>query len=179
MKSLLTISIACFVASTMHVYASTLIFDGKISGQIDQCVEQTYNKFIAESQSLCVGQSHYYDSGGNQSSNTQTIRYGFPENMSGYRFRAGTGATNVEGGACVFEIHANVESEQSFSCIWYTKGCGFTKGGGHVKGYCSVEIEYIPKLGDVINIKNYCLAKYTGGLIPPLPTSRKIGCNLP
>ncbi|QND46963.1 hypothetical protein HB780_14585 [Rhizobium lusitanum] len=148
--------------------------------QIDQCVETTFNAFVSGSKSTCVGVSKYYDSGGNTNSSSHNNYYDITdEEWGGYRYKKGTEKVFHEGGACIHEMSASIINDTKFLCYYYTKGCGELKGGGHVKGYCSVDVEYLPRAGDVVAIKRYCLSKFSGGTVLPTPLSYPVGCELP
>ncbi len=171
--------IAIFLANGQLAKSHPTVIGGDVAKQIEDCVKDTYDRFIANSQSNCVGKSHYYDSGGNQGTTVVSQPYKIGNSMAGYRFRAGSQSVTYDGGQCSFQIWASVNSEQSFSCTWYTAGCGLFKAGGHVRGHCNVGVDYVPRDGDVAKIKQFCLSKFSGGAVLPEPTSYQIDCSLP
>lgn len=175
----LPLVIAVLLAAPMPSRANPSVIDKRTMAQVDQCVEAAYNQFITLSQSMCRGEIKYYDSGGNMSSTTQKNSYNIGPDFPGYRFRSGTQSATQIGGACEHEINAIFQTDSVFTCRYYTKGCGPTKGGGHVRGYCSIGIEYIPRAGDVAKIKKYCLSKFSGGPVLPQPVAYPKSCVLP
>jgi hypothetical protein len=154
--------------------------DEQTMAKVDDCVKSTYEAFKSNSNSLCVGATKYYDSGGNTGSTTARNRYTLdPPDWDGYSYVPGSGGAHQIGGLCVHDLFAVIESPKQFLCLYHTRGCGLTKGGGHVRGYCTVSIEYTPRDGDVAQIKRYCLSKFSGGTLLPMPKSNPVGCTLP
>lgn len=161
------------------VAANPIQIDNQTVNDIDTCVKTEYDKFITTSRSLCVGVSRYYDSGGNNHSHSVSVQYtlNVPD-WAGYNFRAGSESAHIQGGQCKFTISAIVNGPKDFTCYYWTEGCGLFKAGGHVRGYCNVGIEYIPRPGDIVNFKRYCISKFAGGPVLPEPRSYPVGCQL-
>lgn len=173
------LAIAVLVAAPVQSGANPSVIEKQTIAQVDQCVEATYNQFITQSQSVCQGVSKYYDSGGNTNSTTQENFYNLGPDFPGYRFRNGTQSAVQLGGACKHEIQAIFQKDDQFLCRYFTEGCGLSKGGGHVRGYCSIGIEYYPRPGDIAKIKKYCLSKFSGGPVLSQPTAYPKSCVLP
>jgi hypothetical protein len=131
--------------------------------QLKACVQHTYDQMESSSETVCSGSNHphYFDSGGNTESPTYIINYDL-KNWPGYQYIAGSQSKTILNGACTFDMGATITSPTNFACAFYVAGCGLGKGGGNIRGYCTVKIHYVPQASDIARIKEYCLSTVLG-----------------
>jgi hypothetical protein len=140
--------------------------------KLNVCIELTYREMRTNSQSQCHTNERYYPADGGGSIRVK-IRFNVP---ASYTFVPGTQSA-THNGQCTHNVYANWRSETSFECEWEAAGCGLFKEGGHVRGFCTVAIRYVPQDGDMVRVKEYCLSSLFGGNTAK-PTVTKVDCSL-
>ncbi|MEY9402003.1 hypothetical protein ABIF79_008378 [Bradyrhizobium japonicum] len=133
--------------------------------RLSKCVEVTFNEFSQSSISQCQTRTEYFPAGGG---GHVRVKKPYRVPFEHYEFVAGTQSATQIGGQCEHNLYANWQGTATFQCEWETSGCGVGREGGHVRGYCSISIRYIPQAGDIAKIKEYCLAKEFGGGTKPI-----------
>jgi hypothetical protein len=149
--------------NAQSAFTSGTQLDPSQVSRLNACVQQTYNQLQANSETACSGAAHpHYFDAGNQDDNTYPIDYSL-EKWPNYQYVAGSQSATIINGACTFDMNGTaIASSTHFLCVFHVAGCGFLKGGGNIRGYCSVRIHYIPQAADIIQIKEYCLASVLG-----------------
>lgn len=154
----------------------TAVSDELDAGQVaalDLCIEKTFADLTNASTSTCKTDVRYFAAGGGGHVRVK-IRFDVPKN---YDFVRGTERATQIGGLCEHNLYANWQSTKRFECEWETSGCGSGRGGGHVRGFCSISIRYVPQRTDIVVIKEYCLNSILGGTAPK-PSASPVGCRL-
>jgi hypothetical protein len=147
---------------------------------LNACVTQTTSDLQTASETLCTGQNypHYFEAG-NTDDDTNVINYSL-QDFPYYQYISGTQAAKILDGECTFDMNGtSITSPTNFACSWHVAGCGPLKAGGHIKGYCSVKIHYMPQSWDVIRVKEYCFAATILGLPATRPGTFPGSCILP
>lgn len=166
LASLAAQQFAISIATAQQPVGSGRSLDQGQVERISKCVETTFNEMSKNSQSQCRTATNYFSAGGGDHLRIKlNYRVPFPN----YQFVAGTQSATQIGGQCEHNLYANWQGPTTFQCEWETSGCGIGREGGHVRGFCSISIQYIPQAGDVAKIKEYCLAnEFGGGTKPPV-----------
>ncbi|GGC71149.1 hypothetical protein GCM10010994_32060 [Chelatococcus reniformis] len=139
---------------------------------IQACVKQEYSQMQNSSRSACRTPERYYAAKGGDHVRVK-IPYPAPQN---YKYVSGSGTAVQTSGSCEHNLYVNWMSEAQFQCEWETSGCGQFKEGGHVKGYCTMDMVYVPQSGDLRKIKEYCVASVIGGTATKPPIS-SVACS--
>jgi len=141
----------------------------------NDCVKKTIEDLNVKSESSCRTPDYYQAAGATE---TQTLTVTItidPKSMPGYQYVPGSQGVARNDGQCTHDVTPVIDSPAAFRCVLRTKGCGFTKEGGHVWGACSVKIRYQPQSGDTVKVKEYCFAQLFGATYPK-PSTYSTGC---